>query len=180
MPDDPRVQLLIEEMLDSGGGLEEVCRDTPELEAQVREGLDENLVVVRVDRPVDGVRGAVDGLLDGGRHRGGEVRPVLVGPVGGDAQTAQLTEELIDDSPPAHVSGTLGYRRGRRRSSCGYEMDRHSPPAPPRASSGRSGRSGDQRRERPRSDPSARRPAEMRSPGPRRRAIGSAGVCDVR
>src|SRR5262245_43443083 len=38
MPDDPRVQHLIEEMLDSGSGVEEVCRDAPELMAQVREG----------------------------------------------------------------------------------------------------------------------------------------------
>src|SRR4051812_48347660 len=38
MPDDPRVQLLIEEMLDSGSGVEEACRDSPELMDQVREG----------------------------------------------------------------------------------------------------------------------------------------------
>ena len=38
MPDDPRVERLIEEMLDSGSSAEEVCRDTPELLHRVREG----------------------------------------------------------------------------------------------------------------------------------------------
>ena len=38
MPDDPRVQRLIEEMLDSGRSPEEVCRDTPELLPGVRDG----------------------------------------------------------------------------------------------------------------------------------------------
>ncbi|MDB5352407.1 MAG: tetratricopeptide repeat protein [Planctomycetota bacterium] len=38
MPDDPRVQRLIEEILDSDTSAEEVCRDTPELLPQVREG----------------------------------------------------------------------------------------------------------------------------------------------
>ena len=38
MPDDPRVQRLIEEMLDSGSSPEEVCRDTPELLPEVRDG----------------------------------------------------------------------------------------------------------------------------------------------
>src|SRR5689334_8736094 len=38
MPDDPRVQRLIEVMLDSGSSAEEVCRDTPELLDQVCEG----------------------------------------------------------------------------------------------------------------------------------------------
>jgi hypothetical protein len=36
MPDDARVQGLIEVMLDSGCSAEEVCRETPELLAQVR------------------------------------------------------------------------------------------------------------------------------------------------
>ena len=31
MPVDPRVQRLIEEMIESGSGAEEVCRETPEL-----------------------------------------------------------------------------------------------------------------------------------------------------
>jgi eukaryotic-like serine/threonine-protein kinase len=38
MPDDARVQELIEAMLDSGRGAEEVCREAPELLARVREG----------------------------------------------------------------------------------------------------------------------------------------------
>src|SRR5262249_10619814 len=38
MPFDPRVQQLIEEVLDSGNPAEEVCRATPELLSQVREG----------------------------------------------------------------------------------------------------------------------------------------------
>ncbi len=38
MTDDPRVQRLIEEMLDSGSSAEEVCRDTPELVHPVHEG----------------------------------------------------------------------------------------------------------------------------------------------
>src|SRR3954452_16596596 len=38
MPDEARVQGLIEAMLDSGRSAEEVCRETPELLAQVREG----------------------------------------------------------------------------------------------------------------------------------------------
>ena len=38
MPEDPRVERLIEEMLDSGSSAEEVCRDTPELLHPVREG----------------------------------------------------------------------------------------------------------------------------------------------
>ena len=38
MPDDARVQGLIEVMLDSGCSAEEACRETPELLAQVREG----------------------------------------------------------------------------------------------------------------------------------------------
>ena len=38
MPDDPRVERLIEEILDSGTSAEAVCRDTPELLTQVREG----------------------------------------------------------------------------------------------------------------------------------------------
>jgi serine/threonine-protein kinase len=38
MPDDARVQGLIEVMLDSGRSAEEVCRESPELLAQVREG----------------------------------------------------------------------------------------------------------------------------------------------
>ena len=37
MSDDPRVQELIEEMLDSGGSAEEVCRACPELLPEVRE-----------------------------------------------------------------------------------------------------------------------------------------------
>ena len=38
MPDDPRVQRLIEELLDSGGTPEAVCLETPELLPRVREG----------------------------------------------------------------------------------------------------------------------------------------------
>src|SRR3954465_15986523 len=38
MPDDPRVERLIEEMLDSGSSAEDVCRDAPELLHRVREG----------------------------------------------------------------------------------------------------------------------------------------------
>ena len=38
MPDDPRVDRLIEEILDTGSSAEEVCRDSPELLPRVREG----------------------------------------------------------------------------------------------------------------------------------------------
>src|SRR3954454_24041893 len=38
MPDEARVQELIEAMLDSGCSAEEVCREAPELLSQVREG----------------------------------------------------------------------------------------------------------------------------------------------
>src|SRR5207245_10414147 len=38
MSDDPRVEQLLEELLDSGGTPEEVCRACPELLAQVRAG----------------------------------------------------------------------------------------------------------------------------------------------
>jgi len=38
MPEDPRVQRLIEEILDSESSAEEVCRDSPELLPRVREG----------------------------------------------------------------------------------------------------------------------------------------------
>ena len=38
MPGDPRVQELIEEILESGSGAEEVCRSCPELLPEVREG----------------------------------------------------------------------------------------------------------------------------------------------
>src|SRR5947209_6853896 len=38
MPDDPRVQGLIEEMLESGRRAEDVCRDMPELLPHVIEG----------------------------------------------------------------------------------------------------------------------------------------------
>jgi serine/threonine-protein kinase len=36
MPDDPRVEQLLEELLESGGTPEEVCRHCPELFPQVR------------------------------------------------------------------------------------------------------------------------------------------------
>jgi serine/threonine-protein kinase len=36
MPDDPRVEQLLEELLDSGGTPEEACRACPELLPQVR------------------------------------------------------------------------------------------------------------------------------------------------
>jgi eukaryotic-like serine/threonine-protein kinase len=39
MPDDPRVEELLEELLDSGATPEEVCRECPELLPQVRAGL---------------------------------------------------------------------------------------------------------------------------------------------
>src|SRR4051794_34083162 len=38
MPVDPRVHKLIEEMIESGSSADEVCRDAPELLAQVRAG----------------------------------------------------------------------------------------------------------------------------------------------
>ncbi len=38
MPDDPRIEELLEELLDSGGAPEEVCRACPELLTQVRAG----------------------------------------------------------------------------------------------------------------------------------------------
>jgi eukaryotic-like serine/threonine-protein kinase len=38
MSDDPRVQQLIEEILDSGSSVEDVCRGCPELLTRVREG----------------------------------------------------------------------------------------------------------------------------------------------
>src|SRR6516164_3281290 len=38
MPDDPRVEQLLEELLDSGGTPEEACRTCPELLPQVRAG----------------------------------------------------------------------------------------------------------------------------------------------
>src|SRR5258708_324122 len=38
MTDDPRVEQLLEELLDSGGSPEEICRACPELLAQVRAG----------------------------------------------------------------------------------------------------------------------------------------------
>ncbi len=41
MADDPRVDALLEQLLDSGGTPEEICRDCPELLPAVRAGWEE-------------------------------------------------------------------------------------------------------------------------------------------
>ncbi len=55
MPDDPRVQQLLEDLIESGSSPERVCRDCPELQSQVRE---------RWDR-VRQVRACLDDLFPG-------------------------------------------------------------------------------------------------------------------
>ena len=84
MADDPRVEALLEELLDSGGSPEEVCRACPELLPQVRSGLqrfrlleDEVSALFPESPPVGGAAPPTPSPTDLPRIPGYELQEVL-------------------------------------------------------------------------------------------------------
>ena len=109
MPDAPCVQRLIEEMLESGSSAEEVCRDTPELLPQVREGW----------RRLRAVRARLDELFP--ESRSGEDHSDMPPEDGPNQCKADQYQRFVGRNrsvfaPPGHIRHRLAVHAKPRRS----------------------------------------------------------------
>ena len=143
MTNDPRVEELLEELLDSGGTPEEVCRTSPELLGQVRAGWQrlralEAEVGALFPEPtsVNGFTPPTPPATDLPRIRGYEVQAVLgcggVGVVYKAWHLRLTSTRRPEDAPgrflpcPAGGPGTLPYARRRRSPACSPRQHRAS------------------------------------------------------